>query len=757
MAADRHADFSFSGLIVSVFSLFLSAMFVLSSLGPAIVTESLISTDMVSNTRYGVTFPALNSLENQDEDSVIAIGSSIIQASVDGKCISESLETDAVNVYNLGISGANPYTEILQIPALIRAEPELVLLDLGPNGLWDFKSDSNLEEYIQFRFTINSIAMQHEDIGNWTDLIREEDRKWIAFTEAERIKLTQSYSQKSFELWMQSEFSTHLDSIKFDQKAPLPGDEDWIEYLMQPSWPAPNFELKTQEEVMKYFEEKMPRKATQGVYNPKLNDTLNHKSYEYIISELTNAGIEVLLVATPHHPMVYSYLEDGQLDNFNETFERYSSYEGVKGVNMFWEEWHDSMFRDRNHLGINGREYFCQRLAPIIDGVLEGDRISDIDSNIGAINLTNYLEDSCNGNDFTTIVDEQYKFIQAESYSNCVSGEGIAFQDRWKFESSSDNKGSGFLHALPEDSSQYKKEIAGSRLDYQLEFSTEGSYYVWINMKGNSYGNDSIGISWKLQGQEYLPIEKYESFGWSSKGQWEWEPEFNREPMIINASANDDVTLSIWMTEDGVMIDEILITTDSNLKPKTIDPHQLINQPLNCEGSDSIWQAQFDGEVTIEAEEYSRCSFGEGESIAHQWIIVEDINSSQGAYLAAMPDERVHMKEERGPGLHYDIYFPSSGTYYVWISMRGNSYGNDTVGLNWNFNETDGNMSVIASFAWNSYGQWEWEPQTSQVPLNISVSGGDLATLSVWMREDGVEFDRLIITNDVSFDPYQED
>jgi hypothetical protein len=66
-------------------------------------------------------------------------------------------------------------------------------------------------------------------------------------------------------------------------------------------------------------------------------------------------------------------------------------------------------------------------------------------------------------------------------------------------------------------------------------------------------------------------------------------------------------------------------------------------------------------------------------------------------------------------------------------------------------------MSVISSFAWNSYGQWEWEPQTSQVLLNISVSEGDLATLSVWMREDGVEFDRLIITNDVSFDPYQED
>ena len=753
MAADSVTDTGGAGLVVSVLSLFFSAMFVLSSIGPAIVTESLISTDMVSNTRYGVTFPALDSIEQHDEDSVIAIGSSIIQAAVDGKCISDSLEDNEVNVYNLGISGANPYTEILQIPALIRAAPELVLLDLGPNGLWDFKSDQNLDEYIQFRFTINSIAMQNDDIGDWTDLIRETDRQWIALNNAERIELTQSYSQQSLERVIQSITSDYIDSISFEQKSPLPEDENWNEYLMQPSWPAPFFEKMTPEEVTTYFENKMPRKAKQGVYNPRLNDTLNHKSYEYIISELTSAGIEVLLVATPHHPMVYSYLEDGQLDNFNHTFERYSSYDGVKGVNMFWEEWHDSMFKDRNHLGVNGREYLCERIAPIIDGVLDGQNVTAIDPNIGTINLSNYLEETCNGNDFTSIIDEQYKFVQAESYSNCAWGEGIAFQDKWEFKSSKENKGSGFLHALPEDVSQYR-EIKGSRLDYQLKFTKEGSYHVWINMKGDSYGNDSLGISWKSANQDYAPIEKYDSFGWSSKGQWEWEPEFNRDPMMINASADEIVTLSIWMYEDGVMIDEILITSDSNLKPKAVDPHQLINRPLNCEGNNEITNALL-GEVSIEAEDFSQCSFGEGQSSTHEWILIDDLNSSGGAYLTALPDERLHMKEEFGPGLHYEVYFPSAGTYYVWISMRGNSYGNDTIGLNWNFNGTDGNMSVIASFAWNSYGQWEWEPQTSQVPLNISVSSGDLATLTVWMREDGVEFDRLIITSDVNFDPDQ--
>jgi len=754
MAADSGANPGISGLLVSVLSLFLSAMFVLSSVGPAVVTNSIISTDIVSNTRYGITFPALDSIEHNEKDAVVAIGSSIIRAAIDGKCIADSLDSNGVNVYNLGISGANPYTEILQIPALIRADPELVILDLGPNGLWDHKTNPSINEYNQFRFTINSITMQNDDIGNWTDLIRDVDREWIAFNDAERIELTQLYSQKSLERMILSEVSEYFDSIDFEQKAPLPSDDEWIDYLMQPTFRGPYFEDMSQTEISEYFEEKMPSKATNGVYNPKLDGTLNHQSYEYMISELTNAGIEVLLVATPHHPMVYPYLSDGQLDNFNETFNRYSSHDGVKGINMYWEQWHSSMFRDRNHLGINGREYFCQRLAPIIDGLLDGKNVSEIDENIGNVNLSNYLESSCKGNNFTYIIDERYEFLQAESYSDCSWGEGTAFQDRWEFKTTMTNQGSGFLQALPENNDQYKRDFNGSRLDYRMKFTSDDSYYLWINMKGNSYGDDSIGIAWKFEGNEYSQIERYDSFGWSSSGQWEWEPEFNRGPIIINASENEILTLSVWMLEDGVMLDELLITTDPDLKPKNTDPRELENKPLKCEGSNGVWQAINNSEIIIEAEDFSKCTYGEGQSNAHQWIIGEDVNSSQGVFMTAMPDERLHMKDERGPGLQYEIYFPTAGTYYVWTSMRGNSYSNDTIGLNWNASGVEGNMTVIASFAWNSYGQWEWEPQTSQAPLNLSVSGGETATLTVWMREDGVQFDRLIITGNADFDPY---
>jgi len=124
-----------------------------------------------------------------------------------------------------------------------------------------------------------------------------------------------------------------------------------------------------------------------------------------------------------------------------------------------------------------------------------------------------------------------------------------------------------FLHALPEDVSQYYGDRTGARLDYDLNFSHDGEYFVWIKMKGNSYGNDTIILGLTNGLSAVSPVSKYSSYGWTSEGQWEWEPEFNGPPMSINATIGDQIRLSIWMAEDGVMIDKILITSLNSMTP----------------------------------------------------------------------------------------------------------------------------------------------------------------------------------------------
>ena len=69
------------------------------------------------------------------------------------------------------------------------------------------------------------------------------------------------------------------------------------------------------------------------------------------------------MVAAPHHPQVYDYLEPGQIDGHNQTLDYFEGKYGAIPINWFWESWEPGMFRDRNHLGDEGREYYCERIA----------------------------------------------------------------------------------------------------------------------------------------------------------------------------------------------------------------------------------------------------------------------------------------------------------------------------------------------------------------------------------------------------------
>ncbi len=752
---DEFAPTSKSDVFSSLLTLSIVFLFT-SSMMFSLVSDKLITTQLTSNPRYAVTFPALEYIEGHNDDAVVAIGSSIIRAAVNGKCIMEELDTSSTSVYNLGISGANPYTETLQIPALVRANPELVLLDLGPNGLWEYYDSQDLNEYVQFRFTINSISMNQDDVGGWADFIREIDRQWVAFTHEERMKLAQSYSQQSMDDLFRKVASELIDEIDYSQRAPLPSDPDWHQYLTEPYFREPFFEEKSDEYISSYLADKMPKKVKQGVYNPKVEGTLNHIAYEYIIEELRAAGIPVLLIATPHHPGVYSYLEDGQLHGFNETFSRFANLSGVHGVNMFWEKWHSSMFRDRNHLGENGRAYFCERITPHIEAMLDDGFLEQNILQNDDVDLSNFLEEECQGSGHTTVIKNHIEFIQAEAFSDCSFGQGIAFSDKWEFRHSGTHRGSGFLQALPEDVSQYKTEILGSRLDYNITFEEPGEYFVWLRMRGDSYGNDTVGMVWNYNNHTTDQFETYSSYGWTSEGQWEWEPEFNRAPLNINISEKQTHKLSVFMMEDGVEFDEIMITTIADIKPKSVDVHAIERQSLACKGTDDVFTIPSIGERLIEAEDYSSCLFGAGESIQHQWSEFNDANASGQSYVQVLPDLRVHMRDEQhGPSLIYDLNFESNGTYYAWLLMRGNSYGNDTVSLIFHEGNTSQELK-ISSYGWDSYGQWEWEPKVSRIPLEMNITKSAAAQIVVAMREDGVEIDAILITDNPLFDPIKE-
>ena len=372
MLQPSHSNTSLANLLASIGALFVTYLVCSSLIVPDLVNKSLVEGNSLSSGRYGITFPAIESIGELESDAVVTIGSSILQYATDGACISEKLTTENTRVYNLAISGANPYTEMVQIPALAEMKPRMVLLDLGPNSLWDFYESESLDDYIEFRFTVLSITAELHAEGEWSDLLRERDRKYIANSVYERMQLTSSHSQSAFDELFLKYFHDVLDIPYYNRGMPEIGSDAWLSYLETPNFMPPKFETWNDSEVDNWFQENMSKKAKLGVYNPNPNGTLNHQALNFMIQTLTEAGIEVVLVAPPHHPQVYDYLQPGQIDGHNATLKFFEQTYGVQSLNWYWETWEPGMFRDSNHLGDLGREYYCERMAVELNHLLEG-------------------------------------------------------------------------------------------------------------------------------------------------------------------------------------------------------------------------------------------------------------------------------------------------------------------------------------------------------------------------------------------------
>jgi WD40 repeat protein len=176
----------------------------------------------------------------------------------------------------------------------------------------------------------------------------------------------------------------------------------------------------------------------------------------------------------------------------------------------------------------------------------------------------------------------------------------------------------------------------------------------------------------------------------------------------------------------------------------------------------SIEQASSpDGVISIEAEDFD-ISVPGGE---HQWQRIADATASGETKVQALPD-RVRGADSKGdrdkefmtwdpyrdsPRLDYRINFSMIGTYYVWTRAKGTDvYANSYhVGLN-------GIPLDSADRMENDSKEWLWDSRTKDgIRPTIEIFEPGPAILNVWMREDGVEIDKIILVRDRRFKPKQ--
>ena len=100
--------------------------------------------------------------------------------------------------------------------------------------------------------------------------------------------------------------------------------------------------------------------------------------------------------------------------------------------------------------------------------------------------------------------------------------------------------------------------------------------------------------------------------------------------------------------------------------------------------------------------------------------------------------------------VQYQVQFPAAGTYHVWLrGYAANSSDNAVhVGVDGAAVSTSDRLSLP------TFGAWAWFKSTMDGPVaTVTIGSAGVHTINVWMREDGLYIDRLLLTTDASLTP----
>jgi hypothetical protein len=156
------------------------------------------------------------------------------------------------------------------------------------------------------------------------------------------------------------------------------------------------------------------------------------------------------------------------------------------------------------------------------------------------------------------------------------------------------------------------------------------------------------------------------------------------------------------------------------------------------------------GQVVIEAEKYTQLISRGGKS----WSLTNTPTGfvGQGAMFSG-PNTGAQVDTNyttTTPEMQYRIKFSTPGTYHVWLrGQAGNQQDNAAhVGLNGQAIASADRMTV------NPGNSWQWSKSTMDGPVaTINIPSAGVYTLNVWMREDGLKIDRLLLTTNATLVP----
>jgi hypothetical protein len=153
------------------------------------------------------------------------------------------------------------------------------------------------------------------------------------------------------------------------------------------------------------------------------------------------------------------------------------------------------------------------------------------------------------------------------------------------------------------------------------------------------------------------------------------------------------------------------------------------------------------GQAVMEAENLLSTTTVNGQT----WNVVNSATQSGGKTLQSGPDLGTNLASNTGARADYKVKIDSPGTYYVWIRGTVTDGNNDSLHVGLNGQVVSGGTAVGGNFPYNSSSWTNKNMQGTRVSFTVTQAGE--YTINLWMREDGFQADKILLTKNSGFVP----
>ncbi len=340
--------------------------------------------------------------------------------------------------------------------------------------------------------------------------------------------------------------------------------------------------------------------------------------------------------------------------------------------------------------------------------------------------------------------------FEAEQYSGRAPGSGPGQNAGWHQSTSPQASADKYVQALPDRALILDTNIAADspRLSYLVSFAAPGTYYLWL--KGAAIDSESDSLHYGLDGAVLSGGNKQALLN---------EP---LEEALINKGSEDWLYLDIGSEQagwTGLLFDESLWRTgqarlgygkDGEITEVRFGPNE--DNDLNDENNKYVTT-------------YFRKHFTIGNPSAFTSLKLSILrDDGAAAYLNARELPRSNMPEgsiSYGTIVrNYAVSGAEEDTYFDYdidpnclreddnvIAVEVHQYA--AAGQN---NITSSDMSLDLELTAGVLFSWRSQCADGSRPV-IHVPTAGLHSIDVWMREDGVRLDRILLTTNETYDP----